>query len=151
MAGLKYDGASSAICRASSREGESFSAPSPSIICCCSGVAVAGTLSLNTRTASLSCPLSPGVVSPPTMSLFSTASSGHPSAFASCARCLDPYSPCSSPATATNTIVPVSFTPALGSPLSARADSIDTATPLASSLAPGDVSLSFITSVARES
>ena len=46
IVGLKYAGASSTICRANSRDGESFSAPSASIACCCSGVAVAGTFSL---------------------------------------------------------------------------------------------------------
>ena len=47
----------------------------------------------------------PGVVSPPTISLFRTASSCQPSVFASFARCRLPFSPCSSPATATKTMV----------------------------------------------
>src|ERR1700722_18640140 len=74
----------------------------------------------------------PGVVSPPTMSLLRTASSCQFSDLASLARWALPLRPCSSPATETKTMV-------LGnlSLLRTRADSRETATPLASSLAPG--------------
>ena len=94
----------------------------------------------------LSAPVSPGVVSPPTMSLLRTASSCQPSDFASLARWRLPLRPCSSPATATKTML-------LGnlSLLRTRADSIETATPLASSLAPGAGSWVLKLSELRES
>jgi hypothetical protein len=58
----------------------------------------------------------------------------------------DPYRPCSSPATAAKTIVARGCRVAI-----TRASSSDTATPDASSSAPGWKLSGFITSVTRES
>ncbi len=112
----------------------------------CSGVADTGIPSEKTRTSALSWNRSPGVVLPPTMSLFSSASTCQPSAVASFARWRLPFSPCSSPATAAKTMV------AAGLSLdSTRAHSRLTATPEASSFAPGASARGSITSVLRES
>jgi hypothetical protein len=57
-----------------------------------------------------------------------------------------PYRPCSSPATAANTMVDFGARFAM-----IRANSMDTATPDASSSAPGASAVAFMTSVTRES
>jgi hypothetical protein len=60
--------------------------------------------------------------------------------------CAAPYSPCSSPATAANTIVATGRRLAI-----TRASSMATATPDASSSAPGASDVESMTSVTRES
>ncbi len=59
---------------------------------------------------------------------------------------VEPYRFCSSPATAANTIVDLVWRVAI-----TRASSIETATPDASSSAPGASLVKFMTSVTRES
>ncbi len=69
-----------------------------------------------------------------------------PSSLATCARWSEPYRPCSSPATAANTIVD-----AVGCFAITRASSITAEVPDASSLAPGASPVPSSTSVRRES
>ena len=82
----------------------------------------------------------------PTMSLVNMACTSVPAALYCAAMNRAPNRPCSSPATAANTMV------AFGRRLAmTRASSIDTATPDASSFAPGASAVAFMTSVTRES
>jgi hypothetical protein len=80
------------------------------------------------------------------MSLVNMPCTSTPADLSCWARCAEPYRPCSSPATAAKTIVASGLCLAI-----TRASSRDTATPDASSSAPGASSVEFITSVTRES
>jgi len=80
------------------------------------------------------------------MSLVNIPCTSVPAAFNCWARYVDPYRPCSSPATAANTIVEAGRLFAI-----TRASSSTTATPDASSSAPGASEVAFMTSVTRES
>ena len=111
-----------------------------------SGFADAGMPSEKTRTVSLRCSVSPGVVLPPTMSLLRTPSMFQFCSRAICAKCLAPSSPCSSPATVRKISVAGNLYL-----LRTRAHSRLTAVPLASSLAPGAGSFVFSVSELRES
>jgi hypothetical protein len=82
----------------------------------------------------------------PTMSLVNMPSTSVPAALACWAKKVDPYRPCSSPATAMKTIVASNWRLAI-----TRASSSTAATPEASSLAPGASHVKFRTSVQRES
>lgn len=131
--------------RASWRLGESFSPPTERRVSACCGVSDVGTPSANSRTVYGSrVPSSAREL--PTMSLVNMAWTFVPAALKLSARYADPYRPCSSPATAAKTIVAAGRRFAI-----TRASSRATATPEASSSAPGASPVASITSVARES
>ena len=136
----------SLIARASSRGGVSFSPPA--LIresSASSGVAVGGIPWAKSRTVPRStCPLSDRLL--PTMSLSSIASMSAFLAFASCAQWVDPFRPCSSPATARNTRVALYLKCDM-----TRASSRTDAVPDASSSAPGAGLVASRGFVARES
>ena len=80
------------------------------------------------------------------MSLVNIPWTSAPAAFSWFAMNVEPYRPCSSPATAASMIVERDGWVAI-----TRASSMQTATPEASSSAPGASSVKFMTSVTRES
>jgi len=80
------------------------------------------------------------------VSLLNMAWMSVPASLNDCARWSEPYRPCSSPATAANTIVASGERVAM-----TRASSMTTETPEPSSSAPGASLVAFSTSVTRES
>jgi hypothetical protein len=137
--------ATSVASRASCRAGESFSPPTARRTSASASVSAVGTPSAKSRMLrGLRMPSS--AVELPTMSLVNMPCTSAPWSWKTCAMWSDPYNPCSSPATAANTSV------ALGRWVAnTRASSIETATPDASSSAPGASAVEFMTSVTRES
>jgi hypothetical protein len=130
---------------ASWRGGESFSPPTDLRVAASSGVSAVGTPSANRRTVRGSRVPSSAVLEP-TMSLVNMAWTSAPAALNWAAMYRAPYRPCSSPATAAKTIVDLGARFAI-----TLASSMDTATPDASSSAPGASAVAFMTSVTRES
>lgn len=137
--------ATSVTNRASWRAGESFSPPTERRVVASSGVSSVGTPSAKSRRLRGS--RSPSsAVELPTMSLVNMACRSTPEVRNCSAMWVAPYSPCSSPATAANTRVALGLRVA-----STRASSRETATPEASSSAPGASLVESMTSVTRES
>jgi hypothetical protein len=138
--------ATSSTKRASWRPGESFSPPTDWRVAACAGVSDVGTPSANSRTTC-------GREMPdeverdaPMMSLVNMPCTSVPAALAWAAAKPEPYSPCSSPATAMNTIVASKWRVAI-----ARAISSTAITPEASSSAPGASQVALMGSVQIES
>ena len=131
--------------RASWRDGPSFSPPVERRIAACCGVSLVGTPSAKSRTLNGSrVPWSETEL--PTMSLVNIPATSTPFCLACSAKCVEPNSPCSSPATAMKTIVASNSRFDI-----TRAASSTAATPDASSLAPGASQTASLGSVQRES
>ena len=111
-----------------------------------SGVTAVGTPSRNSRSVSGSGLVPSKAWLAPTMSLLNMPCTSAPAAVICCAMKVEPYSPCSSPATVANTRVPGNWRVA-----KIRASSSTTATPEPSSSAPGASLVKSSTSVTRES
>ncbi len=124
----------------------SFSPPVACRVEISAAVTSVGTPSTNSRTLNGSGRVPSKAWLAPTMSLLNMPCTSFPAAFICAAMWAEPYRPCSSPATVASTTVPGNWWVA-----NSRASSRTTATPEASSSAPGASLVKLSTSVTRES